>query len=353
MGAHRSPCTRFRWRHWLTAVALGIAGVVWVTPTAAAPQPRTAPAQPQRAAAAPPRAEEPLPVGGPSAEVTFPAPQRFAIVGEAHGKRRRLYTCGDLVPNVQAPGQGFLVEEVLPDGLQLRESRSQKTVRMGIGTVIPETGGRRLEGTVVLDGVEYRYVHGDSIPDPEPRLLQIRERRAQLVVETAASQAVAYVAPPALSPPPSGNEVPLQLQQRLDKTILEKVQVKPAGRDTYDLNAADVQRALEHGGEILREAMATVRPMVSLDEGISFRVRSPVADGVFGPRGFKVDSPNLAQRAGIEAGDVVTAVNGQPINGFADLFRLYQQAKRDQSISTISLDLTRKGQPVTKTYRIR
>jgi len=356
MCAQRSACSRFRWGHWLTAVSLGLAVVAWIDPAAAAPQPQAPPARPKAAAVpvAAPQTEEPVPASTSSAEVTFPAPQRFAIVGEPHGKRRRLYASGDIVPNVKVAGQGYLVEEVLADGLQLRDTRSQKSVRMGVGVVIPDTGGRRLEGTVLLDGVEYRYVTGAAAPDPEPRLLQVRERRAQLEVDASASQVVASAAPSAPSaPPPSENEVPLQLQQRLDKTILEKVQVKPAGRDTYEISAADVQMALEHGGKILMEAMATVRPMLSLDEGINFRVQSAVADGVFGPRGFRVDSPNMAQRAGIEAGDVVTAVNGQPINGFGDLFRLYQQAKSDQSVSTISLDLQRKGQPMTKMYRIR
>ena len=355
MCAHRSACSRFRWRYRLTAVSLGLAVVAWTDPAAAVPQPQAPTARSKATAVplSPPRAEEPVPASTSSAEVTFPAPQRFAIVGEPHAKRRRLYASGDIVPNVKVEGQGYIVEEVLPDGLQLRDTRSQKSVRMGVGVVIPDTGGRRLEGTVLLDGVEYRYVKGADAPDPEPRLLQVRERRAQLEVDATASQVVASAVPPVPSAPPPESEIPLQLQQQLDKTILEKVRVKPAGRDTYEISAADVQMALEHGGKILMEAMATVRPMLSLDEGINFRVRSPVADGVFGPRGFRVDNPNLAQRAGIEAGDVVLAVNGQPINGFGDLFQLYQQAKRDQGISVIELNLQRKGQLMTKTYRIR
>jgi S1-C subfamily serine protease len=72
-----------------------------------------------------------------------------------------------------------------------------------------------------------------------------------------------------------------------------------------------------------------------------------------GPRGFKVTSPNLAERAGLEMGDVVLAINQQPINGFGDVFRLYRQVKADQSLSTVEVKLERQGQLVTKTFRIR
>jgi S1-C subfamily serine protease len=317
--------------------------IAWIAPVATS-----------SASAAASPADEPAQASCSSAEVAFTASRRFAIVGEPHGKRRHLYVNGDVIPNLKAEGQGFVVEQVLMDGVQLRDTRSRQAVRMGVGVVIPETGGRRLEGTVLLDGLEYCYLRGVAAPDPEPRLLQVQGRRARLVVEMAAPPDAASAGPAASAAFRTGpSEVSLQLTQRLDEAILEKVQVRPAGRDTYDLSAAEVQMALEHGGKILMEAMATVRPMLSLDEGIAFRVRSPVADGVLGPRGFKVDNPNLAQRAGIEAGDVVTAVNGQPVNGFADLYHLYRQARSDRRVSTISLDLQRDGQRVIKTYRIR
>jgi hypothetical protein len=293
-----------------------------------------------------------VPDAVPSAEVTFPAPQRFAIVSEPPNRPRRLYASGDLVPDPKTPGQGVLVEEVQPDGLLLREPRSQKTVRVGVGTVLPGSGGRRLDGTVLLDGVEYHYLPAGPTPEPEPRLLQIRERRAHLAVEATAPPLVLASAP-APAAPPVPTERPLDLPQRLEKTVLEKVRVKPAGRDTYEIPKADAQLAFDHGGQILMEALAAVRPTLSLDQGLTYRVQSAAADGVLGPRGFRVISPNLAERAGLEAGDVVLAVNGQPITGLGDLYRLYQQVKADSRLAVVELNLQRQGQLLTKTYRIR
>ena len=72
-----------------------------------------------------------------------------------------------------------------------------------------------------------------------------------------------------------------------------------------------------------------------------------------GPRGFRVTSPNLAERGGVQVGAVIVAVNGQPVNGFADVYRVYSQIQRDPSLSMIQLHLERQGRQITKTYRIR
>ena len=73
----------------------------------------------------------------------------------------------------------------------------------------------------------------------------------------------------------------------------------------------------------------------------------------FTPRGFRVSSPNLAARAGLNTGDVILAVNGQSVAGFADVFRLYQDVRRNPGLTSVSVDIERQGQLVTKTYRIR
>jgi hypothetical protein len=355
MRVHLSIGRRHACRLALTTALLANALLSWTDPAAAASQTKAPAAQSKAPVPPASRApiEAPAPDPSPTAEVTFATPQRFAIVSEPRANTRRLYTSGDFVPDPKAAGQGFIVDTLQTDGLQIRDTRSQKSIRVEVGGVIPGSGGRHLEGTVLLDGVEYRYVKAGASADPEPRLRQIRERRAHLEVDATGSQIATATVPSTPTVPPPVADRPLQLERRLDKTILEKVRVKPAGQDTYEISAADAQMAFDHGGKILMDAMSTIRPTLSFDQGMTFHVQSPVADGVLGPRGFRVVSPNLAERAGIEAGDVVLAVNGQPVNGFGDLFRLYQQVKRDQNLSVVELNLQRQGQLMTKTYRIR
>ena len=349
-------CGRCRvWRPlFLTILVAGVTAP-WADFAAAASRPKFPPALTRQPKPIEPKsAEEPLPdSSSPSAEVTFGAPQRFAVVVETRTNRRRLYGTKDFILDGKGAEQGFVVEEVRADGVLVRDMRSQKPVRVALGEVMPGAEARRLAETALLEGVHYYYVTPQGSPDPEARVLQIRAQRAVLAVDTAVIRTAHTAAPPESAEGAPAREYAIQTQNRLDATLLGKVRVKGAGRDNYEVSAADLRMAMAHGEQVLMEAWSAVRPTLSWSQGINFRVTSPIADGVLGPNGFRVTSPNLAERAGIEMGDVVLAVNNQPINGFGDVFRLYRQVKADQRISTVELKLERQGQLVTKTYRIR
>jgi hypothetical protein len=335
-------------RQWtVVATLLGFMMLCGADPVAAAGRPHSA------AAPTAPAVEEPIPgAASPSAEVTFAEPKRYAVVTELQTKRQRLYGKGDLIPDGRGPDQGFVVEEVEPSSVQLRESRTQKQVRVSAGTALPG-GGRQLAETTLLEGLDYRYVPATGAADPEPRVLQIRTRRAILALDAPAPQAVVAAAQRDGFGQAPAPEYALHTQQRLDAKLLGQVRVKGTGRDAYEISAADLRMAMNHGERVLMEAWSAVRPMLSWNDGVTFRVQSPIADGVLGPRGFRVSSPNLAERAGIEVGDVVLAVNDHPVNGFGDVFRLYRQVKQDQRLSSVNVKLERQGRLVTKTYRIR
>jgi hypothetical protein len=57
-------------------------------------------------------------------------PQRFAIVSEPRAGTRRLYASGDFVPDSKAAGQGFIVDALQADGLQIRDTRGPKSLRV-------------------------------------------------------------------------------------------------------------------------------------------------------------------------------------------------------------------------------
>jgi general secretion pathway protein C len=58
----------------------------------------------------------------------------------------------------------------------------------------------------------------------------------------------------------------------------------------------------------------------------------------------------LAGKLGLQAGDVIVAINGQPINSQGDLARLYGQF---DSMGTIRAELKRNNAPVALTYHIK
>jgi hypothetical protein len=310
-------------------------------------------AKPAADASKPPKA--PTPVAAPqsstpqsSAEVTFTAPRPFAVVTELASKRRRLYGIGD---HLQDPrGAGAKVEQIVPGHLLLRDTRTQRAVWVATGETLPAMADRRVAATPFLRSLEYRYVVVSSALDPEGRVLEVRGDRVTVEVDVPAVSNQRATASPSSS---DASGATLNASKRLDETLLARVRVRAAGRDSYEINAADLQEALDHAGQVLSEAWPAVRPAVSIQEGVGLQVRSPVADGTFTPRGFKVSNPNLAAQAGLNTGDVILAVNGQSVTGFGDVFRLYQDVRRNPSVTTVSVDIDRQGQLVTKTYRIR
>ncbi len=46
-------------------------------------------------------------------------------------------------------------------------------------------------------------------------------------------------------------------------------------------------------------------------------------------------------------------MNGQAVNGFGDLYRLYQQVRKDPRLSLVEVSLERQGVRVNKSYRTR
>jgi hypothetical protein len=289
----------------------------------------------------------------PSAEVIFDQPRRFAVVVETDTRIRRLVGEGDVMGNPAGENPQWSVRRIEPGRLRLQETRTGRRVWVKAGETVPALPGRRVTSTRDLAGIEYRYLQTAGMLDPEPRLQAIQEGRATLEVDIAFPASTILVAPRTDSLTPAASRAFPPLDRRLDATLLGRVRITPTGRDTYEIPSADLQQALEHGDQVLAEAWSRIRPTLSIQEGFAFRVQSPVADGVLGPRGFKVTSPNIAERAGIQMLDVILAINGQRVNDLGDVYRLYQQVRRDPRIDVVTLTLERQGQTLTKTYRIR
>jgi hypothetical protein len=300
-----------------------------------------------------PHPEDMTPAGQPRAEVTFATPQHFAVITEVGSKHQRLYGVGDTFVDPLDAGHGVTIQRIERGRVQVREARTQRAVWVAEGNRVPGFADRRVKRTVLLSGLDYQYVTAGSSLDSEPRLLDIRGNRAALEVDVPPPRPVTAVTWPLASAATGVEDQIPALSRKLDATLLGRVRVREAGPNVYEVSATDLQNALDHGGQVLAEAWPTVWPLVSLRDGVSLQVRSPVADGVLGPRGFRVTSPNLAERAGIEVGDVVLAVNGQAVNSFGDLYSLYQKVQRDSPLSTVELSLERQGVPVTKIYQIR
>lgn len=289
---------------------------------------------------------------GPRGEIGLPAPVRYAILGQAPGEIRRLLARGDVLFHPQDPARSWTVERVEAKTVVLREGPRGRRLAIRSGTPIPGFPGFTFIDTVLLDQLQYRYRVVDRLRHLDPVLISLQGTRAVLEVETLHSEAPAGgspfegAAPPASEPARPGRVT-------LDGDLLEKVRVREAGPGLYDVPAGDVQAVLDNAGDVLADLWPSVQPSLSLKTGLEYRITSAVGDGVLTGQGFTVTAPKLAERAGIQVGDTILRVNGQPVDGFASLYGIFQAVRQVPALRTVQVELARGGARLTKTYRIR
>jgi hypothetical protein len=334
-GREPGPPVRLpRIRLWMRGLLVGLVGACVVLPglratSAGMPAP-TARAPVQAPHPAGPPSEDP-----PSAEITFATLKRFAILTERDRGRQRLYAVGDTLLNPADPLHAVTLQQIGQARIRVRDSRTQRDVWIAAGDGIPGLSDRRYTRTVSLRAVEYQYVATIAPRDPEARVQRIQDERALLVLEV----------PPAPRSRRAGTSTS-------DLAALERVRITEASPNTYDINRAELRDALDQGGRQLAQEWPRVEPLLSLSEGLSLQVKSPLAEGRLSTRGFELTNPRLAGRAGLEVGDVIVAINGQSVNSPGDLYTLYRQAM-SSPLSNLEIRLERNGTPITKVYRIR
>ena len=320
-------------------------------------------AAPVPAAGAPPPGQEALvTLGEASAEIRFPAPVRYAVVLQEPEKIRRLYARGEILFHPRDPTRSLTVERVEAGAVTVRAGPRGSPQALPIGKPIPGFPGFTFIGTALLDQIRYRYKVVDRIQQPDPVVVVLEGSRAILEVEVVHRASAPAQAPPSAMPPgaglgegvapPAGQPTPPG-RATLDAELLDKVRVREVSPGLYEVPAADVQALMENAGRVLSDLAPVVLPTLSLQTGLQYRVTSAAADGVLTAQGFTVSAPKLAERAGLQAGDTVLSVNGQPVDGFASLYRIFQAARRDPALTTVQVELERKGTRLTKTYRIR
>lgn len=267
----------------------------------------------------------------PSAEISFAAPTRFALITEEGRNRQRLVGVGDALLDPADPSHLVTLQQIESQRIQVRDSRLARDTWVGLGGRVAGSPDRRYTKTVVLRGVEYQYVPTPAPRDPEARLVRLQDERAFLVVEM----------PP---PPPRGRPAAV--------AALATVRITETAPHTYALSRAELQAALNQGARQLAQEGPEVVPQMSLRDGVSLQISTPFAAGRLSGRGFEVRNPKLAAQAGIEVGDVILTLNGQAVNSLRDLTTLYQQAQRTP-LADLEVRLERNGVPITKLYRVR
>jgi hypothetical protein len=287
--------------------------------------------------------------GSSSAEVVLREPLRYAIVRHTPDGRRLLRARGDSI--LHRDEMTFVkIEGVEPDALTYRVAGSGPVRRLRAGTEIPGLPGLVFQDTVLLEHISYRYRCVDRVSHPDPVLLALDAPLATVEVEVArpaapeTATATARAGVRATVAAGGGAE---------EEGVLSRMQVEQLAPEEYVLHRGEFRVILDNAGQILRHLRPLVLPIVSMQGGLRFLIRSPATDGALGREGFSVASAKLTRRVGIETGDRIVGVNGRAVEGLRSLSQIYQELKRDAAVDRIDLELERDGRRLVNTYWLR
>ena len=110
-----------------------------------------------------------------------------------------------------------------------------------------------------------------------------------------------------------------------------KLNVSKSGSNTYAFSRKDLDEALRDPGQL--NHLGVIGP--------------PVKDGV---RMSQVPAGSLAQKLGLQSGDIIRKINGQKITSTGDLARIYTQFS---TLSLIQAEVLRSGAMVQLSYTIQ
>ena len=283
----------------------------------------------------------------PIAEVKFPAPKRYAVVQSDPGKLRRLYTTGEILFHPQNPTRYVVIQQVDAGSIMFRESGKGRDRLLRSGEPIPGFPGLTFVATVMLKGLEYRFKVVERITQTDPVLLSITGLQAVLEKEVLRI-------PPHLPSSTPQHSPPQTSQRKLDPELFGDLEVKELDENTYIVGMTTARPVIENVGHVLADLQPMITPAFSSRAGMSLNLTSAVGDGALSRSGFTVKNIKVAQFFGIQVGDTITHINGNPVSSPLSAWWAYQQVfVRNPLLSEVRVDLVRGGMLMTKTFLIR
>jgi hypothetical protein len=274
-------------------------------------------------------------------QVRLPSPTAFALLRHRDG-RGTLHAVGDAVTDHDQPARALIVDRIAADGVVLRRAAAGSVPQvLKQGRAAPALGGLVFVRAVTIDEVEYRYRSVEGAASPDPLIVALDGSRAVLEIEVSRRAAARNVR---FHREDLGDASPVK--DPLD--TLAQIPVQRVGPNTYEIRAG-YWRAIRWATDTLG---STVRPAFFLEGGPGLSIASEAAEGALNARGLVVTQPKLAARVGMEVGDVIVRVNGQPVTGLDSAMQIASQT-RSAPPSTLRVDIERRGRPLTLTYRLK
>ena len=262
---------------------------------------------------------------------------RFALIRDPAAGRLSLYRDGEAIFEGEKPLPVGKIVAVRDETLLLSLPDGQ-TVEIVRGGKLPVPDRLIFVRSILLDTLHFQVRSGPTAATSnEYAVVDIVGRRALL--ERRAASVLG-------GSPFAVEEIPLP--ELVDRTAFDKV-----APGTWQVPAHAVKQIGGQVGPLLAEALSSATPRLTTGYGIALHMDTSLGTGTLDRRGFLIGYGRLARRAGLEVGDRILFVNGQPVNSVGGLYRIYRSLTSDSSLSEVKVVINRDNQMQTLTYRIR
>ncbi|MFH1854065.1 MAG: PDZ domain-containing protein [Candidatus Omnitrophota bacterium] len=282
----------------------------------------------------------------------------YAIAKTGLGKKK-LYTKGDIFCSDVDITHCLRVRDINKDSLVLEDTGSKKVFTVKPGNRIPLEGTDIIfEKSVAVDVVEYRYNDTSGANRGLVEDFTVKElERKKVVVEKDYDKDflpkdITEEEKELFGMPMSRNENP----EKIKASLFEQIKIEKIGKDSWAVDTEKVDMALGNIGKALFSAIKGVEPRYRFGKGPSLKFNSELGDVIVSKEGFLVQNlavGNILERAGIQRGDLIKSINGQPVNSLYGIYKAYTSVKSDKNMKITTLEIIRDGKTKILTYKVR
>jgi hypothetical protein len=293
-----------------------------------------------------PQAEHSIEVVG---EVRLPQAAWFALIRDEETGRMGLYKDGEAIFQGQEPLPLGKVRAVRDEILVLALPNG-RTMEIARGARLP--GPRQLifVRSAIVDTLRFQVrFERTATSGDDYYLVELRGRRATLEREWRTT--TARGAP--RRPNAERLSVPSGSEMTTIAGIVNRTPFTEVAPDTWEIPKEHAKELGNQVRPLFAEALSSVRPGVSLDGGVGLSLSTSLGSGTLDRRGFEIGYAKMAQRTGLEVGDRILSVGGEPVNSIGGLIRIYRGLKGDAAVSEVNVVVERNNERRTLTYRIR
>jgi hypothetical protein len=293
-------------------------------------------------------------------EVHLPQATWFALIRDQKTGHLGVYKSGEAIfEGGENLPLGKIVE--VHDHALVLTLPSGQAVKIPRGARLPGQRGLIFVRSTLIDTIRYQVRFGAATASGgDYSVIGISGGRAILQRDSIAQEDKASAGPLAVKGPPKGQEGapraggPPSLQE--GATLAEVVDHIPLAEvepDTWEVPGRQVMELGNHLEPLLMETLRSATPTFTMAGGVGLRINTSLGSGTLDRRGFKIGYAKMAQRTGLEVGDVIISVNEQPVNSIGGLARIYRELRSNSSLSEVKVVIKRGEEMRALTYRIR